>query len=294
MSEHHDDDAEATADELLIEDALAGDPVALERVLSDADLARRHGQLAGLRSDLRAERPPIDTAARDAHLAAALDVFDDLGGTQTPAPVVSLSTARPGSARPARGRWLAGAAAAAALVVGAATLFDGGVASDDSGDESTAAAIEESFETADADDAGERSSAETTAPNAASPTTAAAEATEAMADDGADTAAVEGPETTESAVVESQLAPDVTEEAALEDESLTTPTDPVDQRFLDCLDSLGLPDRPWEAGELLDELIVDDDVVVRMLVIDSFESLWRVEFTTPGCELVAQEVLRSP
>ena len=74
MSDTYDDDA-VTADELLLEDALAGDPDALATVTADDELLGRFEALVSLRDAVRAPAPAVPDAVSEAHLAAAPGAF---------------------------------------------------------------------------------------------------------------------------------------------------------------------------------------------------------------------------
>ncbi len=279
MSDTHDDDA-ATANELLLEDALAGDPDALAAVIADDQLVARFEDLVTMRDAIREPAPAVPVDIRGAHLAAALDAFDaqapSTADVATGGTVVSMARGR------RRGRW-AGAAAAAALAVagvgGALSLGggDGALVADSADDAAEAADF-----TVESDAAAESAAADEAAVESIEER---AQASTGVAPEAADAAQA----ATESAVVAADEAvmaeADMATADALPLEAIV-PDGPLDPRFEECVEQFDLPDRPWSQGVLLDEVdLGEDERLVVVAVMDDFEAVWIVEFTHPSCEL---------
>ena len=296
MSDTYDDDA-VTADELLLEDALAGDPDALATVTADDELLGRFEALVSLRDAVRTPAPAVPDAVSEAHLAAALGAFDELhaepvvGADQDApteiAPVVSIDRVR-------RRGWLAGAAAAAVgvIAVGGALSLGGGDGELTAGStsESDSAESVEAADSAAALDDGDASAESGLALESAD---AAAEASSAPpATVATEVAAAE-------AVPEAELAADdalddAAADLAIEEEQAArvAPEGPLDPRFEACLPLLDLPNRPWNAGEILDEGPLDDErTLIVTLIVDDFDAVWQVEFVDPTCETRSAELL---
>ena len=283
MSDTYDDDA-ATADELLLEDALAGDPDALATVMADDELIARFEELVTMRDAIREPAPAVPDEIRGVHLAAALDAFDaqtpSTADVATGGTVVSMDRGR------RRGRW-AGAAAAAAIAVagvgGALSLGggDGALVADSADDAAEAADF-----TVESDAAAESAAADEAAVESIEER---AQASTGVAPEAADAAQA----ATESAVVaadEAVMADDMAEDDVATADALPleaiVPDGPLDPRFEECVEQFDLPDRPWSQGVLLDEAdLGEDERLVVVAVMDDFDAVWIVEFTHPSCAL---------
>ena len=253
-------------DDLLL-DALDGDPEATAMVAAEPRLAAALHEMKRHRDSLRAVTTPIEPSVREASLAAAMSVYDDIHASKA-----SAETVRSLAKRHRRTQNLLRSfgvvAASAAAVIGVLVIgpdFGGSdsdsIAADDALRATTTAAAEASA-VAPADTAGRvsRADLEADAP------TAAAAATSAPAD------ALAASTTTSQAAAEANLARETADFRSPE----------IDTALLECAVSQDLDTSLWITSTLVDTEI-DTESSRRFVVLLDTGLEIDVEFDPATC-----------
>jgi len=298
--------ADETLDDLA-NAALDGDERALEAARSNPDLRKLIDEHRRVKNAMRVAPPVAAPDRRQAHLEAALAVFDQTQLDAKPATNSALASRTPPVVAPVRPvsktvslaskrrqkqRWLNVAAAAAVVGVGAiaaVSLTSVGFGTD--GDDAAQSNTDFTETTA-------QTSLDSPADDASQPDAAgAAPLTEALEDatvfetdldsqDEVDDQSAEGTSLAADSAPRStttSTAADTTEAPAeAADPEVAFPEGPLDPRFVNCLPEFDVPDRPWISSAT----VSDTSGALELLVGDDLDTLYHFVFDPSSCVLL--------